>query len=52
MAPIYNFETKASELVAHYASEIAGKIILITGASAGSLGESFVKQVAVENQPS
>ncbi|KAJ0107661.1 uncharacterized protein J7T55_010266 [Diaporthe amygdali] len=47
MAPIYNSETKASELVAHYASEIAGKIILITGASAGSLGESFVKQVAV-----
>ncbi|KAK2605603.1 hypothetical protein N8I77_008429 [Diaporthe amygdali] len=47
MAPSYNSESKASELVAHYASEIAGKIILITGASAGSLGESFVKQIAI-----
>ncbi|EIT76353.1 dehydrogenase [Aspergillus oryzae 100-8] len=37
----------SSELVRHYAPQIAGKIILITGVSPGSLGESFVKQVAV-----
>lgn len=47
MAPTFNSETKASELVAHYAPQIAGKIIVITGPSPGSLGESFVKQVAV-----
>lgn len=46
MAPTFNFETKASELVAHYAPQIAGKIIIITGPSPGSLGESFAKQVA------
>ncbi|GAQ10127.1 short-chain dehydrogenase TIC 32, chloroplastic [Aspergillus lentulus] len=46
MAPTCNHETRASELVRHYAPQIAGKIILITGASPGSLGESFVKQVA------
>lgn len=47
MAPTFNFDTKASELVQHYASQIAGKTIIITGASPGSLGESFIKQVAV-----
>lgn len=46
MTSTFNFETNASELVVHYASQIAGKIIVITGASPGSLGESFVKQVA------
>lgn len=46
MAPSFDFETKASELVPHYAEQIAGKIILITGPSPGSLGESFAKQVA------
>jgi NAD(P)-dependent dehydrogenase (short-subunit alcohol dehydrogenase family) len=46
MAPTCNHETRASELVRHYAAQIAGKIILITGVSPGSLGESFVKQVA------
>ncbi|KAL2289429.1 hypothetical protein FJTKL_01719 [Diaporthe vaccinii] len=47
MAPTFNFDIKASELVAHYAPQIAGKIIVVTGPSPGSLGESFVKQVAV-----
>lgn len=47
MAPTFNFDTKASELVAHYAPQIAEKIIVVTGPSPGSLGESFVKQVAV-----
>lgn len=46
MAPNYNNQTRASELVAHYAPQVAGKTILITGASPASLGESFVKQVA------
>lgn len=46
MAPTFNFETKASELVTHYAAQIAGKIIVVTGASPGSLGESFAKQLA------
>lgn len=46
MAPTFSFETKASELVAHYAPQIAGKIILVTGPSPGSLGESFAKHVA------
>ena len=47
MAPSYNHETRASELVSHYAPQIAGKTILITGVSPASLGESFTKQVAV-----
>lgn len=47
MAPSLNSYTKASELVPHFASHIVGKTILITGVSPGSLGESFVKQVAV-----
>ncbi|KAL5364661.1 hypothetical protein BJX96DRAFT_188011 [Aspergillus floccosus] len=47
MMPICNQEARASELVRHYAPQIAGKIILITGVSPGSLGESVVKQVAV-----
>ncbi|KXG49924.1 Short-chain dehydrogenase/reductase SDR [Penicillium griseofulvum] len=46
MAPRCNRETKASELVPYYAPQIVGKTILITGVSPGSLGESFVKQVA------
>ncbi|GKT40523.1 WW domain-containing oxidoreductase [Colletotrichum spaethianum] len=45
--PAYNKETRASDLVPFYAPYIAGKIILITGVSPGSIGESFVKQVAV-----
>ncbi|OHE92560.1 short-chain dehydrogenase [Colletotrichum orchidophilum] len=47
MAPSYNNETRASELVPFYAPHIAGKTILITGVSPGSIGDSFVKQVAV-----
>lgn len=47
MVATYNQGTRASELVRQYAPQIAGKIILITGVSPGSLGESFVKQVAV-----
>jgi NAD(P)-dependent dehydrogenase (short-subunit alcohol dehydrogenase family) len=46
MTPNYNNQTRASELVAHYAPQVSGKIILITGVSPASLGESFVKQVA------
>ena len=46
MSPTFSFETKASELVPYYEPQIAGKIILITGPSPGSLGESFAKQVA------
>lgn len=47
MAPSCNEETRASELVSYYGPRITGKTILITGVSPGSLGESFVKQVAV-----
>ncbi|WYZ42458.1 hypothetical protein EsH8_VI_000157 [Colletotrichum jinshuiense] len=47
MAPSYNQETRASELVPLYAPRIAGKTILITGVSPGSIGDAFVKQVAV-----
>ncbi|KAK6213528.1 short-chain dehydrogenase [Colletotrichum tabaci] len=47
MAPAYNKETRASELVPLYAPYIAGKTILVTGVSPGSIGDSFVKQVAV-----
>lgn len=46
MATTFDFDTKASDLVPHYAQQIAGKVILITGPSPGSLGESFAKQVA------
>ncbi|KAK1978951.1 short chain dehydrogenase [Colletotrichum cereale] len=44
--PTHNQETRASELVPLYAPYIAGKTILITGVSPGSIGDSFVKQVA------
>lgn len=47
MAPSLNRETRASELAVRYAPQITGKTILITGVSPASLGESFVKQVAV-----
>ncbi|KAM5350305.1 hypothetical protein ACJ41O_006810 [Fusarium nematophilum] len=46
MAPTLNAETNASELASYYSSSIVGSTILITGASPGSLGESFVKQVS------
>ncbi|KAF9873014.1 hypothetical protein CkaCkLH20_09524 [Colletotrichum karsti] len=49
MAPACNMNTKASELVEFYAPTISGKTILVTGPSPGSLGESFVKQVAAGN---
>ncbi|KAK2009664.1 short chain dehydrogenase [Colletotrichum eremochloae] len=45
--PIHNEDARASELVPLYAPHIAGKTILITGVSPGSIGDSFVKQVAV-----
>lgn len=47
MTPSLDRNTRASELVTHYAPRILGKTILITGVSPASLGESFVKQVAV-----
>jgi NAD(P)-dependent dehydrogenase (short-subunit alcohol dehydrogenase family) len=46
MTPTFNETARASELVPYYATKIIGKTILITGVSTGSLGESFVKQVA------
>ncbi|RYP77762.1 hypothetical protein DL769_003328 [Monosporascus sp. CRB-8-3] len=49
MAPSWNRDTRASELVPYYAPQIAGKTILVTGVSTGGLGERFVKQIAVAN---
>lgn len=46
MEPVLDNTTRASDLVSHYASDVAGKTILITGPSLGSLGDSFVRQVA------
>ncbi|KAI8215461.1 Retinol dehydrogenase 13 [Colletotrichum sp. SAR 10_66] len=46
MAPTCNSNTTASELVKFHAPRIAGKTILVTGPSPGSLGESFITQVA------
>lgn len=46
MAPTFSRSTRASDLVPFYANKIAGKTILVTGVSPGSLGESFVKQVS------
>ncbi|KAI8242329.1 Short-chain dehydrogenase TIC 32 [Colletotrichum sp. SAR 10_99] len=46
MKPTLNSTTRASDLVRHYASDVAGKTILVTGPSPGSLGDSFVRQVA------
>lgn len=47
MAPTYDSSTKASELIPLYAPHISGKTILITGISPNSLGEAFIRQVAV-----
>ncbi|KAF6819828.1 short-chain dehydrogenase [Colletotrichum plurivorum] len=47
MAPTFDSSTKASELVAHHAPHISGKTILVTGISPYSLGEAFVRTVAV-----
>ncbi|OLN96230.1 Short-chain dehydrogenase TIC 32, chloroplastic 4 [Colletotrichum chlorophyti] len=47
MAPTFDQNTKASELVSLYTPHIAGKTILVTGVSPNSIGDSFVKQVAV-----
>lgn len=47
MFPATGQDTKASDLVPQYASEISGKTILITGVSPASLGEKFVTEVAV-----
>lgn len=46
MAPQYNDQTTASELVAQYADIIKGKVVLTTGVSPGSLGAAFVGAVA------
>lgn len=45
-APTLDQNTRASDLAAHYASLIAGRTILVTGVSPGSLGASFVKNIA------
>ncbi|KAK7424113.1 hypothetical protein QQX98_000723 [Neonectria punicea] len=49
MAPKFEQTTRASELVPYYAKKIAGKTIIITGVSSGSLGESFVKEASIGN---
>ncbi|KAI3541709.1 short-chain dehydrogenase/reductase family Oxidoreductase [Colletotrichum abscissum] len=47
MAPTLGRETTGTELVAEYASQIAGKTILVTGVSPGGLGAAFAQAVAV-----
>ncbi|KAJ3498387.1 hypothetical protein NLG97_g1165 [Lecanicillium saksenae] len=51
MPPAFDASTKASELVAHYETQIKGKVILTTGVSPKGLGASFVLAVA-KAQPS
>ncbi|KAI9151299.1 short-chain dehydrogenase [Paramyrothecium foliicola] len=46
MTPTYDRNTRASDLTRHYAPQITGKTILITGVTPGGLGASFVKEVA------
>ncbi|KAK3360633.1 hypothetical protein B0T25DRAFT_132121 [Lasiosphaeria hispida] len=46
MAPQYNAQTTASELVAEFANNIKGKVVLTTGVSPDSLGAAFVEAVA------
>ncbi|KAF8891617.1 hypothetical protein CPB84DRAFT_1683279 [Gymnopilus junonius] len=46
MAPPYDTNTTAQELVNDYASIIKGKVILTTGVSPGSLGAAFVEYIA------
>ncbi|OHF01962.1 short-chain dehydrogenase/reductase family Oxidoreductase [Colletotrichum orchidophilum] len=46
MAPTRGRQTTGTELVAEYASHIAGKTILVTGVSPGGLGAAFAQAVA------
>lgn len=39
-------ETDASEVIAHYSSDVVGKTILATGVTAGSIGAGYVEAVA------
>ncbi|KAG7107758.1 Short-chain dehydrogenase TIC 32 like protein [Verticillium longisporum] len=44
--PIFDQDTKASDLVRHYAASIVNKTILVTGVSPSGLGDSFIRQIA------
>jgi len=46
MAPQYNSQTTASELVAEFADSIKGKTLLVTGVSPSGLGAAFVEAIA------
>lgn len=46
MAPQYNKETTATELVGELADEIKGKVILVTGVSPNGLGAVFSEAIA------
>lgn len=45
-APVLDMNTRASELVPYYAEHIAGKNILVTGVTPGSLGDGFATSIA------
>ncbi|KAG7151005.1 Short-chain dehydrogenase TIC 32 like protein [Verticillium longisporum] len=44
--PSFDQDTKASDLVRHYAANIVNKTILVTGVSPSGLGDSFIRQIA------
>ncbi|EEY20325.1 WW domain-containing oxidoreductase [Verticillium alfalfae VaMs.102] len=44
--PTFDHDTKASDLVRHYAVNIVNKTILVTGVSPSGLGGSFMQQIA------
>lgn len=49
MSEKYDTQTTADVLVRDYASEIKGKIILVTGVSPNSLGAFFIEHIAIAN---
>lgn len=51
MSPVFDATTTASELVAHYAAQIKGKVILTTGVSPKGVGATFVLAIT-KAQPS
>ncbi|QPH15618.1 hypothetical protein C2857_000074 [Epichloe festucae Fl1] len=51
MSPTFDATTTASELAAHYAAQIKGKVVLTTGVSPRGLGATFVLAIA-KAQPS
>ncbi|KAJ7481315.1 hypothetical protein B0H11DRAFT_2280231 [Mycena galericulata] len=46
MAPRYNINTKASQLVSDFADNIKGKVILVTGTAPGGIGAAYCAAVA------